>query len=88
MLLTTKGGLNWCIQYFVIGPELFLNTVQHHETLYNIMSNPNNGFCRHTSALRPKLTENNKLEHVLYAIGKMYGECYGSMEEEVHVDQK
>ena len=52
------------------------------------MSNPNNGFCRHTSALRPKLMENNKLEHVLYAIGKMYGECYGSMEEEVHVDQK
>ena len=57
-------------------------------TMQNILSNPANGFRRHTSALKPKLTESNKLERVLYAIGKTNGECYGSMEEEVHVDEK
>jgi hypothetical protein len=57
-------------------------------TMYRIVNDPNNGFRRHTSALRPALKDNNKLERVLYAIGKTNGECYKSMEDEVHVDEK
>jgi hypothetical protein len=57
-------------------------------TLHDMMQEDDNGYRRHSSALKPHLTEVNKVERVLYAIGKVDGECFKNMEDEVYVDEK
>lgn len=57
-------------------------------TMHRIVRDPDNGFRRHTSSLKPFLKESNKLERVLYAVSKIHGETYQDMEDEVHVDEK
>ena len=45
-------------------------------------------FRRHSSSLKPLLTEQNKYERVLYAMSKVDGETYKDMEDEIHIDEK
>ena len=56
-------------------------------TLQRLMKN-DNGFRRHSSALKPMLTEANKYERVLWALSKIDGRAYKTMEDEIHVDEK
>jgi hypothetical protein len=57
-------------------------------TAYRMMENKDNGFRRHSSALKPHLKEVNKVERVFYALSKVGGECFKDMEDEIHVNEK
>jgi hypothetical protein len=61
-------------------------------TLQDIMNNSkkDHGFRRHSSALKPALTEGNKHERVLWAVSKIDMDAgrFELMEDEIHVDEK
>ena len=59
-------------------------------TLQDFIKSKKNGFRKHSSALKPMLTETNKYERVLWALSKVdaSGERYRNMEDEIHVDEK
>ena len=57
-------------------------------TTHRLMMDKDSGLRRHTSALKPNLTDENKMSRVLYALSKVDGETYKSMEDEIHVDEK
>ncbi len=48
------------------------------------------GFQRHTSSVKPMLTDANKLERVWWAVSKIDSDngFYKSMDDEIHVDEK
>ena len=57
-------------------------------TLHELMKNKQNGIHRHTSAVKPLLTPQNKIDRVVYAASKVAGETFIDMEDEIHVDEK